>query len=876
MASKPAAKNQDPKTKIPTLKPPKKGPEQANPQLSRRLLTTTTRVKVGKLEKAYIRENPLALNQEVATVARVTHGIEGLVVANPRYYNLLDEMVDRDPVISSAIELKVAYLMMRDSGLSLPDKMKNDPMAQAVQEWLQEYIIEGTDWNYFIWSLSQGVCQHGASNLEVTWKRTPEGWFVPERYWHCHPGQFLVDRAGNLFLPNVDGAREPLQVPDKKFIRTFNPTLYDNPFGRADTWVLRFLYYFKKKIYLSKVSYLEKSGRPLLHGKVGTNIANDETEMAEFKQALADLLEDDALVTGLEEDVKAIERMGKQGTGDHSEAIQDIDGVIYRYIIGADMVTKAPEKGGARSLGEVQERTVLTRVLPLARTVTSPANQLLDWAIELNFGPNAPRPRWWFDTNESMESTKACEVLKTAKALGVKTAVAEVREKLGLRAPGPEEETTTIGDLGISADGRMTTDSGKGAIATDSPEAKQDKNNPKPGDPTDGGATSNAPADKTGKDKKPPVQKKASTTDPLKFWDSYRPGIFEEKSQEAMAFRDNFIAEALRRASLLSDRLESVALAAAKDSLPGLGAMWKRTRDNIAREMHKDQELSDRARSKADQRDLRQYTEPAMRHVVYASAMLSMGATAEALNSLPDNRKSLESRFAQDEDPIDLLPEGFQEAARWMAARDVMSVAAVKSLAKLITDNYGGDVKETEIALRGEILALAETTDLNATKKVQTIISNSVDKGLTVGEFLDTVDATIDIGEVPGGMDSYWNMVFRTEVGNAYKEQQEANEGRPAFRDKHWGWQAFNPQDKRSRHGHSRVNGKLFKKGGRAAELLGGGPPWAYQCRCSWFALMAPDPERVPYTESGDALAVAAGVERFSMDTVRENLLVMF
>lgn len=867
-SNKTAAKDKE--SKLPKLTP--RGDKIPDaPKLTSRQLVTTTRAKAGKLEKAYIRENPLALNQEVATVARATHGIEGLTVANPRYYNLLDEMVDRDPVLASAMELKVSYLLMRDSGLTLPEKFKDDPMAQAVQEFVQEYVVEQPNWAYFLWALALGTCQHGASNMELTWKREPEGWFVPEKYWHCHPGQFLFDRGGGLYLPNSNGIGEPVPVTDKKFVRTFNPTLYDNPFGLADSWRLRFLYYFKKKIYLSKVTYLEKSGRPLLHGKMSAAMANDDVAKEEFKEALASMLEEDALVTGLDEVVEAIDRMGKDGTVSHSEAINHIDGIVTRYILGADMITKAPEKG-ARSLGEVQERTVLTRVLPLARLVERPANEVIDWVVELNFGPEAPRPQWWHDTNESMESEKACNVLRTAKGLGVRVAVAEVREKLGLRTPGAEEETTTIGDLGINAKGELTIDRGKGAVASDSPEAEDDLEEPKAGEPTDGGAEEEAG---TKKKTRKPAAKASRAGDPLQFWDLYKPGIFEAHTQQAMAFREGYIAEARRREALLSDRLEAVGLAAAKDSMPGLKAMWRRTRDNIAREMHKDQTLSDRARSKADQRDLREYTETAVRHFLFSAAMLSMGSTAEALASLPDNRKSLEARFAN-EDPLNQLPEGFQEAARWMAAREVMTVPAVKSLASLIVTNYGGDIKETERELRQEVLALAGTVDINATKKVQAIISKSVDKGLTVGEFLDSVDDTLGVDELPGGMDSYWNMAFRTEVGNAYKEQQEANENRPAFRDKHWGWEAFNPQDDRSRDGHRRVAGKRFKKGGRAAELLGGGPPWAYQCRCSWFALMAPDPNNVPYTESSDALSVAASVERFNLEEARDRLVVSF
>lgn len=811
----------------------------------------------SSVEREYYPDNPALRNQKVYPVSDSAGAHGYYFVADAPLYNLFDEMVDREPVIASALELKVAYLLMRPRQLMLTEADAEDPKAGAILDFIRKALVDHEEFNTILWSLAMGTCQHGRSTVEVTYDVSPDNYFIPYRFFHCHPGQFRYKRDGTFGLIKGSYAEEGVQeVPARKFIWSRNPALYDNPHGRSDLYSLRFYYYFKKKGLANFVRIVEKNGVPFLHIEIPEG-ANYDAVKADLIEALETLMDDDALLTGFGVKVNSVERSSNVGEKLYSALLDKIDQTFVRSILGAELQSTVTDRG-ARSLGEVHERTVLNKVLPLARYVEKAINALIRWLVEWNFGAGVPVPYFEIDTEEKTDSEQARETLKAAQELGLEIATAQAREWLGIRPPEPEEDT-----LKPKASAPAT-EPGEDPDPDDDPEPDNDDQEDDPEEDED--------------DEEEARNREAAEA--LEFGDAARDAFnayLADPERKAFAslwqadnalgrqFRETSASRARARQAKLSDRLEVIGQAAASDSAKGLIAMKDDLKKSVRSKFKKEDGLDlYRVRADVDPGVLKPFTDDAARRVVMSSAFLSLGMIAEGLADVrADHEERRNSQFAEDDSWLDALPDDFRDAVEWMSSREVMTVAAVRSLAKTIADELGVDWQDVERGLRSEVLALAGTTNTAGTKRVQSFIADSVGQGKTVGAFLEDLDAEFGLGDVlPEGENAYWNNVFRTETSNAYSAQQEAHERSPEVDNNLWGHETYNPKDKRSRKTHARLQGLRFKKGSTAWSTLGRSP-FAFQCRCVMFALMAPGGTSSRYEESSDALAAAANLERF-------------
>ena len=842
---------------LPTPQDPPKNKGKLGEQTSR---PAGISARPSSVERDYYPDNPALRNQKVYPVSDNAGAHGYYFVADAPLYNLFDEMVDREPIIASALEMKVAYLLMRPRQLMLSENDAEDETAGAILDFIRETVTEHDDFNNMLWALCMGTCQHGRSTVEVTYDVSPDGYFVPERFYHCHPGQFRYKRDGTFGLITGSFMDDAVQdVPDRKFIWSKNPALYDNPHGRSDLYSLRFFYYFKKKGLANFVRIVEKNGVPFLHIEIPDG-ANYDAIREDLEEALENLLDDDALVTGQGVQVHEIERASSVGERLYNSLLDKIDSTFLRSILGAELQSTVSDRG-ARSLGEVHERTVLNKVLPLARYVAKAINALIKWLVEWNFGPEAPVPYFEFDTEEKTDSQQARETLKAAQDLGIEIAVEQARDWLGIRPPEPDEEVLPAGIRPAAARNP--------AVPTDI------DGDPETDDPVDPNLDNEEDDDEETEED---VKKKQDEDEALEFGqpasDAFA-AFLADPSRQAFAslweadnalgrqFRETAAQRARARQKVLCARLEKIGLAAAKDSAPGIVAMKEDLKKSV-KDKYKDEDRVDlyRVRADVDPGILKPFTDDASRRVVICSTVLSLGVLAEGLKDIRAEREA-EGRTFEEDDWLDALPDDFRDAVEWMASREVMTVEAVRSLAKNIADELNVNWKDVERGLRSEVLALAGTTNSDGTRRVQEFISDSVSRGLTIGDFLDDLDAEFGMGEyLPEGQNAYWNNVFRTETSNAYSAQQETHENEPEINNNLWGHEAYNPQDKRSRKSHARLKALRFKKGTPAWSTLGR-PPFAYQCRCVLLPLMAPGGKSAKYEESDDALAAAANLERF-------------
>jgi hypothetical protein len=207
----------------------------------------------------------------------------------------------------------------------------------------------------------------------------------------------------------------------------------------------------------------------------------------------------------------------------------------------------------------------------------------------------------------------------------------------------------------------------------------------------------------------------------------------------------------------------------------------------------------------------------------------------------------------------------YKKAVDWMLDRKLMKASDLEALAESIaTISPGLKVKDVAGALREEVLALKDSIPLEAAARFKRHLAAGVNNGTTVNDFVEAARADLAIAPDAsvGGVDAYLENVYRTETGNAYARQQDANLASEAVSPFLWGREVHNPDDDRSRPSHAAADGLIVKAGSAADKALGNSP-FSYQCRCVVSPIIEANPAKSKLQESPDAMARIAKIERF-------------
>jgi hypothetical protein len=129
--------------------------------------------------------------------------------------------------------------------------------------------------------------------------------------------------------------------------------------------------------------------------------------------------------------------------------------------------------------------------------------------------------------------------------------------------------------------------------------------------------------------------------------------------------------------------------------------------------------------------------------------------------------------------------------------------------------------------------------------------------GGTLEEYINKVIPSGD--NIPKDLANYYDMVFRGEASSVFHAARNYMSKTEDYVMQIWGKRYFNPDDERSRPTHALVNQLLVKLNSDADRAFVGGPPWAYNCRCTFEFL----PEGQGYAENPNALSIALNLERF-------------
>ena len=214
-------------------------------------------------------------------------------------------------------------------------------------------------------------------------------------------------------------------------------------------------------------------------------------------------------------------------------------------------------------------------------------------------------------------------------------------------------------------------------------------------------------------------------------------------------------------------------------------------------------------------------------------------------NAFSEGTPARAARFAAFADPVPEAPT--PEAALAYFRRLVPSLDRDPR-------RYGAD-------LRRAAFTAAEATDETLLDHLQEIIAGWIETGEPT-RGADAIAEALDRAGVSPANPQYSEMVFRTNVADAYQVGAWDEFSDPDVAEEFPGWEYFNPADARSRPHHAEKSGNVYPNSVTFNEVRGTEPGDVCNCRCSFLPLHK---SQYQAAERAGRLAPARQVaERFS------------
>lgn len=732
-----------------------------------------------------------------------------LYVCSRDFFDLMDEMMDRDPAIASAIGLVVAFVENREITLEVDDE--NDEAALAVRDAVQRHVLGARGhfgFNQLVATLAAGALSHGLSVSEIIWQLVSEDGrdlLVPASFIQRHPGQFGFDEMGRPYTVSGVG-KTPTAAPPYKFAIMRMPGKYGDPFGESAIYGIRWYYGFKKSVFASWVEFADTFGTPLAKTEIGREVANQEALRDDLEEQFADLRTKNTIIypEGVKIDFTPRDG-GGQSNAIFAALIQWIERSMVRAILGSTLSTMENEGTGSLAQSKTHADTSEARTRPVARALEDALQRgVVEPFVRLNFGEAAPVPNIRVDTDGSIDTELAIKILDTAVNWDIDIVKTQAREWLGLRQPGEGEETLrrTFSALG----------------STVSPV------NPPPDLPPD---------------------------DAQEF--------AEKRGAPSRTAERDFSITLETAARQAAEEARAELASGVMDALSKLG---KKLKD------HDGPMPAGAAKLAGYKPKVKEW--PMLRTALTVAKALAAGVNAAHLTrALPKifREDAVQFASASAQAAVDGLPSEFRDAAQWMLERKIMTVAEVRRLASalaLLSPERTAEFFEAQ--LRREIFAISAAANEQVAERFNSALAAAVRDGRSFAEFYEVAQSMMEAGSLPLVGDGYIENVFRTETANMYERQRESQLQDPDLDEFYWGDQLFNRNTPGSRETHRAIDGLMLRRGSEAYEASRPGPPWSYQCTCTRAPVIVADVKKAGFSEPDDALALVRSIVRFDSE----------
>ncbi len=215
---------------------------------------------------------------------------------------------------------------------------------------------------------------------------------------------FAYDSFNILRLKTINNPDGKL-LPPMKFIIVQHEATYNNPYGEAILSRCLWPTIFKKGGMTFWVQFLEKFAMPHFIGK--TSAARDTDDYDAFLNLLDELKQDGSAVIGDDEEIEVKEGAAPTQGLVYSDLINLCNAEISKAFLSQTLTTELSGNTGSYAASKTHASVLQTIIDADKLLVENAINQLISWAVEINFGKEQPVPTFTMYPKEDVDQGRA-------------------------------------------------------------------------------------------------------------------------------------------------------------------------------------------------------------------------------------------------------------------------------------------------------------------------------------------------------------------------------------------------------------------------------------------------------------------------------------
>lgn len=295
----------------------------------------------------------------------------------------------KDPRIKSLLS------KIKSAALNFPMFINQDDSDDKVYEFIKDLKIFKNMQKKnkrLLTALDYGFCV-----AELIWK-IENNKYIPNNFIPRKPERFYFNSNWELFL-NEFGQKIKLDQSYKWLIFQHDPD-DENPYGTSVLRCCYWPYLFKQAGYDFWLQATEKFSVTSLVG-LFTADGGDENKLRQTAQEIAEMLMNvSSGSTGALANVSDVKEIKMCGDLAHFKELVEACDLQISYGLTGQSIATSSTNGGSLALGEVQADMMFEDCKSIALELQKVLQKIIDWTVELNFGPGTAAPQLQFDVDK--------------------------------------------------------------------------------------------------------------------------------------------------------------------------------------------------------------------------------------------------------------------------------------------------------------------------------------------------------------------------------------------------------------------------------------------------------------------------------------------
>lgn len=358
--------------------------------------------------------------------------------------SFLSYMPNPDDIVSGSINSYGTYRKMlsdpkiksslgkiKSGALNFPLNIVQDESEEKVYEFVRKLPIFRNMHKKNRRMLS--ALNYGFSVSELIWELQDNKW-IPSNFITRRPERFYFNSDWELFHQQ-NGVKTRLDQDYKWLVFQHEPD-DENPYGTSMLKCVYWAWMFKQAGYDFWVQATEKFSVKTLIALFEAE--GDENKIAERANDIAEMLMGiQSGSTAAVGNIKELKDVGMNGElAGFKELVEACDLQISYGLTGQAVATNATN-GGSLALGQVQAELLYEDCKCIALELQSVLQQIIDWTVELNFGPGMKAPQIQY----AVDRRATFEQLMNAIDRKIPVSKSSLYSYYGLPEPGNDEDS---------------------------------------------------------------------------------------------------------------------------------------------------------------------------------------------------------------------------------------------------------------------------------------------------------------------------------------------------------------------------------------------------------------------------------------------------